>query len=134
MTEVRRSPGSRRANEGGVIDAVRAGSLAEEIGLRSGDRLRAIDGRTLRDAVDFQFYAAEESLTLDIVRGDESLLIEVAKHPDEDLGIDFQDAAFDVWVIPHTLEETNLNERKPGDKVNLEFDVIAKYVERMLPA
>ena len=74
---------------------MRAGSLAEEIGLRSGDRLRAIDGRTLRDAVDFQFYAAEESLTLDIARGDESLLIEVAKHPDEDLGIDFQDAAFD---------------------------------------
>lgn len=40
-------------------------------------------------------------------------------------------AAFEVWVIPHTLQETNLSERKPGDKVNLEFDLIAKYVEKL---
>lgn len=39
---------------------------------------------------------------------------------------------FEVWVIPHTLERTNLGERQPGDRVNLEFDVLAKYVERML--
>jgi riboflavin synthase len=38
---------------------------------------------------------------------------------------------FGVWVIPHSLQETNLGERKVGDNVNLEFDVIAKYVERM---
>jgi riboflavin synthase len=39
---------------------------------------------------------------------------------------------FSVWVIPHTLRETNLGNRKPGDAVNLEFDMIAKYVERLL--
>lgn len=45
--------------------------------------------------------------------------------------VDLHEATFDVWVIPHTLEETNLGERKVGDKVNLEFDLIAKYVEKL---
>jgi riboflavin synthase len=45
--------------------------------------------------------------------------------------VDLRDSEFDVWVIPHTLQETNLGERQPGDKVNLEFDLIAKYVERL---
>jgi riboflavin synthase len=35
-------------------------------------------------------------------------------------------------IIPHTLEMTNLKAFKPGDPMNLEVDVIAKYVERML--
>lgn len=39
---------------------------------------------------------------------------------------------FDVAIIPHTFENTNLKHAKSGDLVNLEFDVIAKYVERML--
>jgi riboflavin synthase len=43
-----------------------------------------------------------------------------------------REAEFDVWLVPHTLEHTNLHSRKPGDTVNLEFDVIAKYVEKML--
>lgn len=39
---------------------------------------------------------------------------------------------FVLWIIPHTWQVTNLHQRKPGDRVNLEFDLIAKYVERML--
>ena len=35
-------------------------------------------------------------------------------------------------VIPHTVEMTNLKSLKPGDPVNLEVDMIAKYVEKML--
>lgn len=42
--------------------------------------------------------------------------------------------AFDTWIIPHTLEVTNLKEKRPGDRVNLEFDVLAKYVEKLLEA
>lgn len=41
-------------------------------------------------------------------------------------------SSFVLWIIPHTLAQTNLGERKPGDRVNLEYDVLAKYVERML--
>lgn len=42
------------------------------------------------------------------------------------------DGYFDVAVIPKTWEMTNLSTLEPGDSVNLEADVIAKYVERML--
>jgi riboflavin synthase len=41
---------------------------------------------------------------------------------------------FEVSLIPTTLRETTLGERAPGDRVNLEVDVIAKYVERLLGA
>jgi len=41
---------------------------------------------------------------------------------------------FDVNLIPHTLEATTLNELKAGVKVNLEIDLIARYVERMMRA
>jgi len=39
---------------------------------------------------------------------------------------------FGLWIIPHTLQETNLGDLKPGDRVNLEYDLIAKYAERQL--
>ena len=39
---------------------------------------------------------------------------------------------FTVALIPHTLEVTTLGSRKAGDRVNLEMDVLAKYVERLL--
>lgn len=39
---------------------------------------------------------------------------------------------FAVALIPHTLEMTTLGLRNPGDRVNLEVDVLAKYVERLL--
>jgi riboflavin synthase len=45
------------------------------------------------------------------------------------------DAALDgftVAVIPHTAEVTTLGRKGPGDRVNLEVDVMAKYVERLL--
>lgn len=40
--------------------------------------------------------------------------------------------SFVVWIIPQTRKETNLAAAKAGDLVNLEFDLLAKYVERML--
>jgi riboflavin synthase len=42
------------------------------------------------------------------------------------------DGGFAVAVIPHTLAVTTLGAKAPGDDVNLEVDVIAKYVERLL--
>ncbi len=41
-------------------------------------------------------------------------------------------SSFVLWIIPHTLEKTNLGDRVAGDRVNLEYDILAKYVERML--
>jgi len=37
-----------------------------------------------------------------------------------------------VWLIPETLERTNLSSKRPGDLINIEVDVLAKYVERLL--
>jgi riboflavin synthase len=37
-----------------------------------------------------------------------------------------------VWLIPETLENTNLSTKSAGDLVNVEVDVLAKYVERLL--
>jgi riboflavin synthase len=45
---------------------------------------------------------------------------------------DLTDDYFEVAIIPKTWEVTNLSRLKPGDHVNLEVDVIAKYVERLL--
>lgn len=37
-----------------------------------------------------------------------------------------------VWLIPETLAKTNLGGKKPGDLLNIEVDILAKYVERLL--
>jgi riboflavin synthase len=48
--------------------------------------------------------------------------------------VDADNDTFSVALIPHTLEVTTLGNRKVGDQVNLETDVLAKYVERALDA
>jgi len=40
--------------------------------------------------------------------------------------------SFCIWIIPHTYEITALRERKVGDAVNLEADLLGKYVEKFL--
>lgn len=41
--------------------------------------------------------------------------------------------SFVVWIIPYTKRHTNLDRANTGDLVNIEFDILAKYVERMVP-
>ena len=43
------------------------------------------------------------------------------------------DNEFEVAIIPYTYENTNFGTLKVGDKVNLEFDIIGKYIARLLP-
>jgi riboflavin synthase len=45
-----------------------------------------------------------------------------------------QQRSFRIWIIPHTYEITALRERKVGDAVNLEADLIGKYVEKFVAA
>jgi riboflavin synthase len=45
-----------------------------------------------------------------------------------------QKKSFRIWIIPHTFEVTVLRERKVGDAVNLEADLLGKYVENFLSA
>jgi riboflavin synthase len=46
--------------------------------------------------------------------------------------VDSTDHGFSVAIIPYTYEHTNFNQIKPGDRVNIEFDIIGKYVARYL--
>ena len=46
--------------------------------------------------------------------------------------VSVEEASFTVSILPQTKEKTNLRNLAPGDRVNLEADVIAKYVERLL--
>lgn len=46
----------------------------------------------------------------------------------------WQDSVAEIAVIPFTYEHTNIRDRKPGDTVNLEADVLGKYIERYLRA
>jgi riboflavin synthase len=46
--------------------------------------------------------------------------------------VDVEDQRFSVALIPHTLHVTTLGSRQAGDRVNLETDVLAKYVQRQL--
>lgn len=46
--------------------------------------------------------------------------------------IDISDDSFSVGIIPHTWERTMLHTAKRGDSVNIEVDVIAKYIEKLL--
>jgi putative radical SAM enzyme (TIGR03279 family) len=80
---------------GGLVDAVRSGSLADRAGLRAGARLLSVNGRLVRDVVDYQFDAAEESVTLVIEQGGERRTVEIEKHPDDDIGLEFAEATFD---------------------------------------
>lgn len=45
---------------------------------------------------------------------------------------DVHGAEFDLTIVPHTVQETNIGSWQPGTKVNLEVDVIARYLERLL--
>ncbi|HNR86464.1 MAG: riboflavin synthase [Crocinitomicaceae bacterium] len=46
--------------------------------------------------------------------------------------VDSNPGSFSVCIIPYTFEYTNINQLKIGDKVNLEFDIIGKYVAKLL--
>ena len=46
--------------------------------------------------------------------------------------VDCQDDWFGVAIIPYTYEHTNFNSLRKGDTVNIEFDIIGKYVERLM--
>lgn len=44
---------------------------------------------------------------------------------------ELDDDSFTIWLIPHTMEVTNLKKREVGQRVNLEFDMLAKYIEKL---
>ena len=76
-----------------MIDAVESGSVADEAGLRAGDRVVSVNGRPLWDVLDYQFYTAESEVVLRVER--EGRISTYRLDGDEGLGIRFAEATFD---------------------------------------
>jgi riboflavin synthase len=114
-------------------------SVNLERSLRMGDRLgghlvtghidglgRVVERRNLAEWSDIVFEAPGELMVQMASKGSVAVdgvsltLVDVDSH------------TFSVALIPHTLAETTLGELKPGDAVNLETDLLAKYVQRQL--
>lgn len=123
-----------------ALGGLRAGSLVNlELAMRAGDRFGGhivqghVDGvgevagvRAEGDAEIWSFKAPEPVLRYTVEKGsvcvDGISLTVVA----------VDDAGFTVSILPQTRAATDLSELSVGDKVNLEADVIGKYVERLL--
>ncbi len=89
----------RKQPSHGSVAAVGAGSLAEEAGLQPGDRVVRVNGRPIRDEIDYRFKVSEEIVELVVQKGDDEQLIEFEKPADEPLGIEFDGDAFDGTMI-----------------------------------
>lgn len=83
----------------GAIAYVEPGSLADEAGLRPGDRVLEVNGRPVRDQLDYRFEVTDDLVELAVVHAGEPGVVEFAKHPDEPLGIEFADDAFDGTTL-----------------------------------
>ena len=119
-------------HEGTLVNLERPLRLGDELGghlvLGHVDGLaQIVERRPEAESVRFVFQAPEEfapfiapkgSVTLDGV----SLTVNEASH-----------SRFGVNIIPHTLKCTNFGQAQPGQRMNLEIDLIARYVARLLP-
>lgn len=93
-----------------------------------------VDGTGTIDGVS---RGGDGAVTMTIATGKELLRYVVAKGSITVDGVSLtvaglSDRTFSVALIPHTLEVTSLGLRKAGDVVNLEVDILAKYVERLI--
>ena len=128
--------------EVGTVAAFRANGEAKRLeitapqlagGIRVGDSV-AVNGCCLtvasRDGNQLTFDVLQESLdrtNLKNLQPESRVNLELALTVAEVLP-----KSFAVWIIPHTRAQTNLATTRRGDLVNLEFDLLAKYVERLL--
>ncbi|HEY9721807.1 MAG TPA: DUF512 domain-containing protein [Oscillatoriaceae cyanobacterium] len=92
---------TRSKPQGGLVASVEPGSIAARLDLRQGDRLLSVNGKKLRDIIDYRYEICEEYLTLRVKRGEELLTKRVEKEMDEDLGISFELAVFDNIIECH---------------------------------
>jgi riboflavin synthase len=116
---------------GSVVNLERALALGDTLGghivtghVDGTGRVRRID-QVDRDWK-FEIECAQNLLMLMVYKGSialDGISLTVAE---------LKDDAFVVHIIPHTLEETDMSEFKPGTKVNLESDILGKHVQRIL--
>ncbi len=83
----------RRGVPGGVVSQVEG--IARAAGLQAGDRVVAINGRPLRDLIDYRFYADGPEAAVQVLREGETLHLPLRRSPGEDWGITFAEPLFD---------------------------------------
>jgi putative radical SAM enzyme (TIGR03279 family) len=92
---------TRSKPQGGLISSIEPGSIAARLELRPGDRLLAVNGKVLRDIIDYRYEITEEYLRLRVKRDDQVFNLDVEKDMDEDLGLAFELAVFDNIIECH---------------------------------
>jgi putative radical SAM enzyme (TIGR03279 family) len=92
---------TRNKPQGGLIASVEPGSLAARLNLLPGDRILAVNGKTLRDIIDYRYEIAEPQVWLKVRREDKTFTCTVEKEIDQDLGIHFELAVFDNIIECH---------------------------------
>lgn len=117
--------------KGSIVNLERALRISDRLGghIVSGhvDTLAVLSAKIPHDeAYEFVFSAPKEQLKQIVKKG--SVCIDGISLTVADLKSD----TFSVAVIPHTLESTTLQTLNIGDKVNIETDIISKYVEKYL--
>lgn len=80
---------------GGTIAEIEPGGIAQDLGLRVGDSLVSVNGKHLRDVIDYRFFIADEEVEIVVRRGEEMLEFAIEKDADDDLGIEFVEPLFD---------------------------------------
>src|SRR5438094_3598699 len=80
----------RSSADGVVVAAVRPRTPAAAAGLRAGDRILAINGHALRDAIDFQFHGGDERLALTVERAGVRRALTLTRRPGADLGLELE--------------------------------------------
>ncbi len=76
------------------VERVESGGLAEKLGLRPGDRLLAVNGEPVRDELDFQFYASDETIELRVARNGKVLKVVAEREFGESWGIEFAEIRY----------------------------------------
>jgi riboflavin synthase len=121
-------------------EIVRGAAVNLEPALRAGDAMGGhivqghVDGIGRVQSIEFE----GEGLRVIVEASDDTLRYCVEKGSITVEGVsltvaELHDDAFGLALIPHTIAETTLSRLVPGQRVNLEVDVLAKYVERLLP-
>jgi len=83
---------------GGLVSAVEPGALAEQLGLRTGDVILAVNDHLLRDVIDFRFYTAEEELEFRVRRDGPEITLAGTRQYGQPVGVEFAHPTFDVDI------------------------------------
>lgn len=88
-------PAAVPGGPGGLVVGVEPGSVAEACGMKPGDVLVALDGKPVRDVIDYRFWSSAPRLSLRYRRGAEEHEVPIEKDWDEELGLRFESPLFD---------------------------------------